>query len=262
MFALSPKSTIATSGSPASSPTSRTADGDTWATKSWSSQRGTARARSTAASWSVTPGSVITPRRQPFARRWRARARVSTPAMAGMPLPRSSVASWRASSRTAAVAWATTRPAEPRPFGLVVVAQPAVVADQRVGHHDDLARVRGIGGDLLVAGLRGVDDEVAARGRPGRRTRCPGTPCRPRARGARDRRRRRGDRRASRRGAAADAERSVGRSRGPGWRAGCRGGARRASAACGHAHEHLASYPASQDRKTGLSGPAIRMPRR
>ena len=55
-------------------------------------------------------------------------------------------------------------PAEPRPFRLVVVAQPAVVADQRVGHDDDLAGVRGIGGDLLVAGLRGVDDEVAARG--------------------------------------------------------------------------------------------------
>ena len=130
---------------------------------------------STAAAWSVTPGSVITPRRQPFARRWRARARVSTPAIAGMPCAAQQrrelarvvedrgrrVGHDEARGATGARDWSSSR-------------QPAVVADQRVGHHDDLARVRGIGGDLLVAGLRGVDDEVAARGRRGRRTRCPG----------------------------------------------------------------------------------------
>ena len=110
MFALSPKSTMATRGAAGSSPTSRTAAGDTWATKSWSSQRGTARARATAASGSVSPGAVMMPRRQPDERRWRASARVSTPAIAGIPFVRRSVASWRASSRTAAVAWATTRP--------------------------------------------------------------------------------------------------------------------------------------------------------
>ncbi len=38
----------------------------------------------------------------------------------------------------------------------------AVVADERVGHDDDLAGVRGVGADLLVAGLARVDDEVAA----------------------------------------------------------------------------------------------------
>ena len=53
--------------------------------------------------------------------------------------------------------------AEPGLRRLVVVPKTAVVADERVGHDDDLAGVRGIGADLLVAGLRGVDDEVAAR---------------------------------------------------------------------------------------------------
>ena len=109
MLALSPKSTIATSGAPAS-PTSRTSAGLTWATKSWSSQRGTLRAIAIAASGSVMPGCVMIARWQPVARRCRARARVSTPAMAGIPFVRRSVASWRASSRTAAVACATTRP--------------------------------------------------------------------------------------------------------------------------------------------------------
>ena len=51
--------------------------------------------------------------------------------------------------------------AQPRPLRLVVVVDAAVIADQRVGHHDQLARVAGIRGDLLVAGLAGVDDEVA-----------------------------------------------------------------------------------------------------
>jgi hypothetical protein len=37
-----------------------------------------------------------------------------------------------------------------------------VVADVRVGERDDLARVRGIGEDLLVARHRGVEDDLAA----------------------------------------------------------------------------------------------------
>ena len=110
MLALSPKSTIATRGAAGSSPASLMAVGLTCATKSWSSQRGTSRASATAMAESVMPGSVMTPRRQPVVRRWRARARVSTPAIAGMPFVRSSVASWRASSRTAAVALATMSP--------------------------------------------------------------------------------------------------------------------------------------------------------
>ena len=55
--------------------------------------------------------------------------------------------------------------AEPRPKGLIVVDEPAVVADERVRHDHDLAGVRRVGADLLVARLRGVDDQVAARGR-------------------------------------------------------------------------------------------------
>ena len=52
---------------------------------------------------------------------------------------------------------------EPRVLGLVVGVDPPVVADERVGHDDDLAGVRGVGADLLVAGLARVHDEVAAR---------------------------------------------------------------------------------------------------
>ncbi len=40
----------------------------------------------------------------------------------------------------------------------------SVVADQRVGHDHDLAGIGRVRADLLVAGLAGVDDEVAARG--------------------------------------------------------------------------------------------------
>ena len=51
---------------------------------------------------------------------------------------------------------------QPRLRGLVVVGQPTVVADERIGHHHDLAGVRRVGADLLVAGLARVDDEIAA----------------------------------------------------------------------------------------------------
>ena len=109
MFDFRPRSTIPTSGPPsAASPNSVIAGGETCDTKSWSSQRVTSRAAARAASSSISPGAVTMPRRQPFARRWRASARVSTPAMAGMSASRRSAASWRASSRTAAVALATT----------------------------------------------------------------------------------------------------------------------------------------------------------
>ena len=53
---------------------------------------------------------------------------------------------------------------QPRADGLVVIGEAPVVADERVRHHHDLAGVRGVRADLLVAGLAGVDDEVAARG--------------------------------------------------------------------------------------------------
>ena len=51
---------------------------------------------------------------------------------------------------------------QPRPDRLVVVDQAAIVADEGIGHDHDLAGVGRVGADLLVAGLAGVDDEVAA----------------------------------------------------------------------------------------------------
>ena len=51
---------------------------------------------------------------------------------------------------------------QPGSLGLVVTREPAVVADERIGHDHDLPGVRGVGADLLVAGLGGVDDQVAA----------------------------------------------------------------------------------------------------
>jgi hypothetical protein len=46
------------------------------------------------------------------------------------------------------------------PVGLLVLGVRAVVPDERVGHRDDLARVRGVGKDLLVAGHRGIEDDL------------------------------------------------------------------------------------------------------
>jgi len=83
--------------------------GETWATKSWSSQRGR-----------CGPSRGLRRDRSARARsRWRAdcpsiggggQALVSTPAIAGIPDSRSIVASCWASSRTAAVALATIKP--------------------------------------------------------------------------------------------------------------------------------------------------------
>ena len=164
MLALSPKSTIATRGAAGSSPTSRTAVGLTWATKSWSSQRGTARARATATPGSSRPGSVMTPRRQPVDRRWRASARVSTPAIAGMPFVRSSVAELARVVQHRGRRVGDDEAAQPRALGLVVGHETPVVADQRVRHDHDLSGVRRVRGDLLVPGLGRVDHEVPARG--------------------------------------------------------------------------------------------------
>ena len=162
MFVLSPKSTIATSGAVGSSPTSRTAAGETWATKSWSSQRSTARARSTASAWFGGAGL----RDDPAQRAARAQVTGERPGVDA----RDGRDVVRAQQRRQLAGVVEDRrgrvrddeAAEPRAGGLVVVVEAPVVPDQRVGHHDDLPRVRGIGRDLLVAGLRGVDDEVAA----------------------------------------------------------------------------------------------------
>ena len=50
----------------------------------------------------------------------------------------------------------------PAPGGLHVLVGDAVVADERIGHHDPLARVGGVREDLLVAGHGRVEDEVTA----------------------------------------------------------------------------------------------------
>ncbi len=51
--------------------------------------------------------------------------------------------------------------------GLVVLPVHAGVADVRVGQGDDLAAVRGIGEDLLVAGHRRIEDDLPDRGSGG-----------------------------------------------------------------------------------------------
>ena len=156
-----------------SAPTSMIEDGETWPTKSWSSQRGTARARSTAASRSTKPGSVTI-----------AAERAVGPQVASQGPGvdagdrRDPVAAEERRELAGVVEDRRRRVGddegpEPRPERLVVVGDAAVVADQRIGHHDDLAGVRRVGADLLVAGLRGVDDEVAA-GRERRAERDPG----------------------------------------------------------------------------------------
>ena len=191
------------------------------------------------------------PRRQPLARRCRASARVSTPAMAGIAASRSSVASWRASSSTAAVALADHERPQPRLIGLVVVREPAVVADQRIGHDHDLAGVRGVGADLLVAGLAGVDDEVAAGrdGRPERDAREDGAVLQRQQRRTqvadpRDRRRRSAGvrRHGSRDHAAPDT--TTHRPRGRGGRGACA--------------DIEPPSPASRDRYASLTGPAMK----
>ncbi len=55
----------------------------------------------------------------------------------------------------------TTKPARCGFAALDVLGVDAVVADLRVGHRDDLAAIAGIGEDLLVAGHRGVEADLA-----------------------------------------------------------------------------------------------------
>ena len=56
------------------------------------------------------------------------------------------------------------KPRHVRRLALHVLAIDAVVADQRIGHGDDLTLVAGIGEDLLIAGHRGVEDDFALGG--------------------------------------------------------------------------------------------------
>ena len=151
------------SGPPSSrAPKSVIAGGETWPTKSWSSQRVTARAAATAASWSTSPGAVT----------------IAAQAAVGAQVAGERPGVDAGDGRDAVVAQQRRELAgvledggrrvgddqgpEPRPERLVVGGEPAVVADERIGHDDDLAGVRRVGADLLVAGLARVDDEVAA----------------------------------------------------------------------------------------------------
>jgi len=107
------------------------------------------------------------PRRLPFARRCRASARVSTPAIAGDPIRAQERGELPGVVEDGGRRVRDDEAAEPWSDRLVVVDEPAVVADQRIRHDHDLAGVRGVGADLLVARLARVHDEVAA-GRRGR----------------------------------------------------------------------------------------------
>ncbi len=102
--------------------------------------------------------------------------------MAGMPWPRRSAASWRAPlERRRPWRWRRRGPRSHGRSDWSSSSEPPVVADERVGHDHDLAGVRGVRADLLVAGLARVDDEVAAgRGRRAPKA-MPGKTCRPRA---------------------------------------------------------------------------------
>ncbi len=85
----------------------------------------------------------MTPRSVPWSRRWRVKARVSTPRSPGIPLRCSSCLERALAARVSDVrrelAHHQRAALHPRGFGGVVAA--SVVADERVGHDHHLARV-------------------------------------------------------------------------------------------------------------------------
>ncbi len=50
---------------------------------------------------------------------------------------------------------------DPRPLGFPVLVVHAVIPDHRVGHRDELARIRRIGQDFLITGHTGVEYDLA-----------------------------------------------------------------------------------------------------
>ncbi len=108
-------------------------------------------------------GVPMMARWQPVSRRCRASARVSTPAIAGTPARAQDVDDLAGAAEHRGRGVRHHEAAQPGPLRLVVAGQPTVVADQRVGHDHDLAGVRGVRADLLVAGLARVDDQVTTR---------------------------------------------------------------------------------------------------
>ena len=141
-----------------------TAGGDTRRTKSWSSQRVTARAAATARSGSTSPGAV-TIAAEAAVRAQVPRQRTGVDAGDGrdrrVPQQRGQLA--RVVEDGGGGVGDDERP-QPRADRLVVGGESAVVADERIRHDHDLAGVGGVRADLLVAGLAGVDHEVAAGG--------------------------------------------------------------------------------------------------
>ena len=104
-----------------------------------------------------------TPVMAPRTRSRRTRARVSMPSM-----PRTSLlaqvvveGALRAEVAGHARQLADDEALDLRPARLAVVGVDAVVADQRIGHGDDLALVGRIGEHFLIAGHAGVEDDLA-----------------------------------------------------------------------------------------------------
>ena len=61
------------------------------------------------------------------------------------------------------VVFAHDHTADSRILGFVILVRNAVVADQRIGHHDHLVGIGGIGENLLVADHRGIEHDLARR---------------------------------------------------------------------------------------------------
>ena len=149
---------------------------------------GSARTRSRSPRASAHASAANTPPRiAPLSRMWRTSARVSTPDSAGMPQSAQpgEPAALGVGRVLAVDALAHDHRARVDPVRLHVRRRHAVVPDQRVGEDDDLAGVARVGDRLLVAGHRGVEDDLAgARPRARRPTRRR-SGCRPRAAGRR-----------------------------------------------------------------------------
>ena len=94
---------------------------------------------------------------------WRTSARVSTPVIAGDAAVGEPVepAALGGGGVLAVLGLAHDHGAGVDAVGLHRLGADAVVADERIGEGDDLARVGGVGDRLLVAGHRGVEDDLA-----------------------------------------------------------------------------------------------------
>ena len=123
---------------------------------------GDCRAFSTSSSGSVE-AAESTPRITPRERKCRTSARVSMPVITGTPdvvrkslrrLIRAPVAGERRKL-------AHHQSFDVRPRRFVVGLVGAVVADLRIGENDDLAGIRRIGEDFLIAGDGGIENDFA-----------------------------------------------------------------------------------------------------